>query len=659
MKIEQVFIQSYGPLRKELELEEGLNVVKGPNESGKSLLSEAVLRHLSGEKPGNAAVEDEPAGYTEVSGREDQRLDGETDLTDHYSQNYSGRLRPEEIRNIFVINRGNLSFPEDERKSFYNSITDKLTGRRTEDIQKIKSKLLEEGRLTEKRKNISNKYSDAKKNRKKAAELLEELESYLEERKDAEVSEADLYNARERKQELKDLKEKLEKAGKVEDRKEKIGKLERNAEKLDGLLEELDGKPDKQSLGELEDRIDDLMDRQEDLKRLRNRKKDLERYSRASVLSAGIGAALGAAGGFFAGGITGASVAGVLGGGLPLLAFLYFRRTEDGVAGSISEIEAEADRILSEGRSTGLECDEIEELKGRIEEVRDEIRQLEKEKNRVSGVLSDITGKDREGRELVEESLDRAEEIRGDLEEVDVDYSEERLDEVGEELDEAEERVEEIDRELEDHRRRLDEFQREAQEIDFRPFTGEKFDFQLKTVEDLEELAGMLEELVDEIESDAEAGRTAIEVFGEIQQEEKQETAELFESGSRASEIFAEVTDDRYTGVSYDREENEIRVKRSTGEELPPEKLSEGTRDQLYLSIRVALGEELLQEPGFFLMDDALITSDRERLRRQAEMLEELADQGWQVIYLTSKEDAVEELSERSGNEVKELPPLE
>jgi uncharacterized protein YhaN len=176
----------------------------------------------------------------------------------------------------------------------------------------------------------------------------------------------------------------------------------------------------------------------------------------------------------------------------------------------------------------------------------------------------------------------------------------------------------------------------------------------------LEKLEQRLDEFISAIEEDAEASKTAIKIFDEIQEEEKEETAELFEEGSRATDLFQDITNGRYRKVTYDNEENQLEVEKSTGETFVPGELSDGTKDQLYLSIRVALGEQILEgNSGFFVMDDAFLTSDSSRLQTQAEVVERLAENGWQIIYLSSKEDAISALTERTDNDVIELQPLE
>ncbi|MFC7196842.1 hypothetical protein ACFQL4_22970 [Halosimplex aquaticum] len=61
---------------------------------------------------------------------------------------------------------------------------------------------------------------------------------------------------------------------------------------------------------------------------------------------------------------------------------------------------------------------------------------------------------------------------------------------------------------------------------------------------------------------------------------------------------------------------------------------------------------------GFFLMDDAFLSADPQRLERQAEVLGDLVDSGWQVVYLTCKPEAREALTEATDAGVTELTSL-
>ncbi len=105
-----------------------------------------------------------------------------------------------------------------------------------------------------------------------------------------------------------------------------------------------------------------------------------------------------------------------------------------------------------------------------------------------------------------------------------------------------------------------------------------------------------------------------------------------------------------------------VQVKLTDGRTLDASKLSGGAYDQLYLSIRLALGEKLLKgNKGFFIMDDPFIKSDKERLQRQLDILRELSKSGWQIIYFSAKDEVRDVLKQdiENGNvDCIELPGI-
>jgi len=156
-----------------------------------------------------------------------------------------------------------------------------------------------------------------------------------------------------------------------------------------------------------------------------------------------------------------------------------------------------------------------------------------------------------------------------------------------------------------------------------------------------------LAKFVDENESRKDAAIKAIEIFEEIEKEEKSKVSELFGSSSRVSEYFTEITDGLYEEVVFDQDAGTIRVKRRDGQVLAANKLSGGAYDQLYLSIRLALGEKLLKgNNGFFIMDDPFVKADPDRLQRQIKVLKKISELGWQIVYFSAKGEIKDALKE-------------
>lgn len=70
-----------------------------------------------------------------------------------------------------------------------------------------------------------------------------------------------------------------------------------------------------------------------------------------------------------------------------------------------------------------------------------------------------------------------------------------------------------------------------------------------------------------------------------------------------------------------------------------PGELSKGTRDQLYISLRLALGETMAgQKPLPFLMDDAFVHFDESRLKKMTAILRTISKRH-QVILFSWRND--------------------
>ena len=71
------------------------------------------------------------------------------------------------------------------------------------------------------------------------------------------------------------------------------------------------------------------------------------------------------------------------------------------------------------------------------------------------------------------------------------------------------------------------------------------------------------------------------------------------------------------------QEENGIIVEKQNGEYIEAEKLSVGTIDQLYLSLRLAMAKELSKETMPIILDEAFAYYDNERLENILKYLNE------------------------------------
>jgi uncharacterized protein YhaN len=107
----------------------------------------------------------------------------------------------------------------------------------------------------------------------------------------------------------------------------------------------------------------------------------------------------------------------------------------------------------------------------------------------------------------------------------------------------------------------------------------------------------------------------------------------------RASTLFARLTLGAFTGLRAgfdDKDRASLRIVRAGGAEIDVEALSEGTRDQLYLSLRLAslLRHAEIAAPMPLVLDDVLIHFDDERSSAALAVLAEVA-KTMQVLFFT------------------------
>ena len=107
---------------------------------------------------------------------------------------------------------------------------------------------------------------------------------------------------------------------------------------------------------------------------------------------------------------------------------------------------------------------------------------------------------------------------------------------------------------------------------------------------------------------------------------------------TRASDAFSAITGGRYSGLSTvpDRQQEVLVALLADGRSAQADQLSEGTRAQLYLALRIAGYHEFVAQNGPvpFIADDIMESFDDARAAETFRLLGEMSRQG-QVIYLT------------------------
>jgi uncharacterized protein YhaN len=114
----------------------------------------------------------------------------------------------------------------------------------------------------------------------------------------------------------------------------------------------------------------------------------------------------------------------------------------------------------------------------------------------------------------------------------------------------------------------------------------------------------------------------------------------------RASQLFSSLTLNSFSDLTTDfndKDEPIIVGVRRTGEKIGVSGMSDGTRDQLYLALRVASLEKYIDanEPMPLIVDDILIRFDDERTMAALNILAELSKKT-QMLFMTHHKRLVE-----------------
>jgi hypothetical protein len=320
------------------------------------------------------------------------------------------------------------------------------------------------------------------------------------------------------------------------------------------------------------------------------------------------------------------------------------RRKKENVEGRIREL---MDRKITEvdkeirGAEDRIDRIKMESKQGSLEEYTKNLirkQELEKLAGEYESVLKshfgEISGNLEQDILYWEKGVGGLERYKGMAK--DARYSEEAMSKLEKEKQQFEEILKEINGKMGAFQKEMAEVERKANEI----LLSEEEYLYCKTSVDLEGIKTKLHAFIKENEAKKRSALEAIRIFEEIEKEEREKVSELFDTESPISKYFSDITGGLYEGVTLDQAVGEIEVRRQDGVILSAGKLSGGAYDQLYLSVRLALGEKLLKgKKGFFILDDPFIKADHDRLRRELEMLKMISALGWQIIYFSAKEE--------------------
>lgn len=287
------------------------------------------------------------------------------------------------------------------------------------------------------------------------------------------------------------------------------------------------------------------------------------------------------------------------------------REKEDTLREAEETIELMTERLNALCRQVG--CSKYEEL-AEIEERSSRYQALKKETEDLEQRLLELGG----GTSL-EELLSEAESVNSDSLPV--------------QISEISHRIEELEQERSELDRKIGSEQAELR----------RMDGSARAAEAAEKAQGLLADLRGSVDRYIRLHLSSTILRREIERYRTKNQGELLR---RASQLFSSLTLGSYFGLQTDYNEKDEPVLlgvRPSGEQVRVEGMSDGTRDQLYLSLRLASLEKYLEtnEPMPFVVDDILIKFDDERAAATLRILADLSLKT-QVLFFTHHRRLVE-----------------
>lgn len=668
IRLDEINIDDYGPLEERLNFDEGLEVVYGPNESGKTLLVDALLMLLTGRNEDDR-VGQHPIGYVRLmEGEGSRRLeDGET-VMDRFEVVGEFNLGASEFRNTFVVRSADSQLTSEDE--YYDRATDIVAESLVDDIERVRDAVRNSGRITPTGMLINRSTElQTRDHLSTAKEVRGNVDAFLDEARDSDVPdlEADLFEA---EQEVIEKTKELDRLEAARDWQQFETQSE-NKDKLADLLGDLADLPNEQDLEALETDVEEAVEAEQNIGTIESRRDDARTLARRALFAMVIALIGGLSVGIWILSSVGQSLLGLIAlafalalvTAIPGAIAWYFWQTREDAEGELAEIQSQRTRVLQRGRELSLEAEDLSDLATIVSEKLRRHQDLRGEAQGLHGKLNGVLGLSSDNpEETLEQATAELERRESELDEpVAVEFTKEALDIAERELAELEGDRDSLDRHLQEIRDEIQAFADAVGDLPFSEYGLETPRTAVETLEGLESVGSHLDDLIDTIETDADNARATDDLLKELKGDEQSRVGDLFFGAESAvSDYFSRITDGRYENVVYDEHSNELRVHASNGTELTPGQLSQSTFDQLYFAVRIAFAQEMMDaSTGFFVLDDAFLASDADRLERQIDILGDIVDDGWQVIYFTAKDFDRDVLSDGTGARVHTLNTLE
>lgn len=167
----------------------------------------------------------------------------------------------------------------------------------------------------------------------------------------------------------------------------------------------------------------------------------------------------------------------------------------------------------------------------------------------------------------------------------------------------------EIDKKIEILQNKLDNSKYELNKLEL---IKENIEKQLEILSDLEEQQEIIEQEIDNLNKENESIELAKKLLEKAYQKMKNDVSPTF--SEQLSKNISRITDNKYSKILFNDEQGLV-VELNNGNYVPAERLSVGTIDQIYLSLRLAMLDEVSDEKVPIILDEAFAFFDEERLR--------------------------------------------
>lgn len=660
MQIRRIKLDNYGPLRDvDWDLEPGMTLFYGPNESGKTLLVESIIKLLLGDGATDIdqidRVTGHPAGFLVIES------DGNTVQVPDAS--FPELFPPEtdraDLRNAFIIRDFDLRRPGRQpdfgRSAYLRDVSDRIMGSQTQRIERINEEIAELGHLANAGSDrLMNRQPEKLKTRRDdAVELVEELDGYL-----TEAREDGILETARRKRKLKREREQVTEELATLRAAEEYAQLETGRELVKNLRAIEAELASHEAEGEQVETYESVLDTIDAYRDADGETIHPQTYLRAVfVLVPLLALALvGSIGSYLWDMGASASLLLPLIAGLLLLALFYTGYKY--VAARKHVVTGQ--NLVETANYAGIPGDDLPTVYTQLEETvaayQDDAAALSSKRLRTLGQLEGVFGVDLDSVEEWEDALDtRAEDVTP----VDRSYDEEEFERLTARREQLETDIATARRDLNQHRELLSYYDGKIRDIQPAAALSDVEEVRIQSIEDIPAAIKTLQQFIETLNARRDVARTAIDIFSELADAERREINRLFQEEDFIVQTFKDVTDENYVDVWYD-EALGVQLERADGRTWAPHALSQGTYDLLYLIVRLQLAQALLNdEPGFLILDDAFIHSDATRTRREIAMLEQLVEEGWQVIYVSVREAVRNAIESTDNARVIQMQPLE